>query len=78
MNRIQCKRCNQSSLAFDNFMDLSVPIPRSSVRITGNVDLPACLKEFIKTEKMEECGYKCPKCKGVDNFEKELTIFRFP
>ncbi len=27
---------------------------------------------------MEECGYKCTKCKGVDNFEKEMTIFRFP
>jgi len=27
---------------------------------------------------MESCGYKCSKCKAVDNMEKEMTIFRFP
>ena len=27
---------------------------------------------------MEECGFKCKKCKGVDTFTKELTIFWFP
>lgn len=59
-------------------MDLSVPIPRSSVRILGSSNVETCLKEFIKAERMEECGYKCQKCKGVDHFEKELTIFRLP
>ena len=70
MSRIECKACGNCSLAFDNFMDLSVPIPRSGVRITGNVDLETCIKSFISPEKMEECGYKCPKCKKVDNFDK--------
>jgi ubiquitin C-terminal hydrolase len=78
MNRIECKHCRNVSLAFDNFMDLSVPIPRSGVRITGNVDLETCIKAFISPEKMEECGYKCSKCKKVDNFEKQLSVFRFP
>lgn len=27
---------------------------------------------------MAQCGYKCPKCKGVDTMEKEMTIFRAP
>ena len=27
---------------------------------------------------MENCGYKCSKCKGVDNMEKDITIFRYP
>lgn len=27
---------------------------------------------------MDECGYKCTKCKKVDNFKKEMTIYRFP
>lgn len=27
---------------------------------------------------MAECGYKCPKCKGIDKMEKEMTIFRLP
>jgi ubiquitin C-terminal hydrolase len=59
-------------------MDLSVSIPRSGVRITGNVDLEQCIKSFISPERMEECGYKCQKCKKIDNFDKQLTIFRFP
>ncbi len=60
-------------------MDLSVPIPRKGVRITGYVDLAGdCLKAFIQPERMEECGYKCTKCKKVDNFTKEMTIYRFP
>lgn len=27
---------------------------------------------------MEPCGFKCSKCKGVDNFHKDMTIYRFP
>lgn len=55
-----------------------MPIPRKGVRITGYVDLSECLRSFISAEKMDECGYKCTKCKKVDNFTKEMTIYRFP
>lgn len=27
---------------------------------------------------MENCGYKCSNCKGIDNMEKDITIFRYP
>lgn len=27
---------------------------------------------------MERCGYKCSKCKAVDNMEKQMTIHRYP
>lgn len=27
---------------------------------------------------MEQCGYKCTKCKSVDDFTKDLSIYRFP
>ena len=78
MSRIICKKCNHQSLAFDNFMDLSVSIPRKSIRITGYTYLSACLQDYIKKEVMEPCGFKCSKCKGVDHFEKDMTIYRFP
>jgi len=78
MNKIECQSCNHCSYAFDNFMDLSISIPRKGIKITGYVDLKDCLKTFIQPEKMEECGYKCSKCKKVDNFNKEMTIYRFP
>lgn len=67
MNQLECLSCSHKSLAFDNFMDLSVSIPRKAVRITGCIDLGECLKNFISPEKMESCGYKCNNCKKVDN-----------
>jgi ubiquitin C-terminal hydrolase len=78
MNRLECNKCRHSSLAFDNFMDLSVSIPRKAVRMTGVIDLRDCLETYIKAEKMEECGYKCPKCKTHDDFTKDLSVYRFP
>ena len=77
---IKCRDCGYKSYTFDNFMDLSVSIPRKSVRITGYVDVNECLKSYITPEIMERCGYKCSnkKCKKVDNFEKQFTIYRFP
>lgn len=59
-------------------MDLSVSIPRKAVRMTGVIDLRDCLETYIKPERMEECGFKCSKCKGVDDFTKDLSIYRFP
>lgn len=35
MNRLECNKCHHKSYAFDNFMDLSVSIPRTAVRMTG-------------------------------------------
>jgi ubiquitin C-terminal hydrolase len=78
MNQLKCQKCGYSSYAFDNFMDLSISIPRSGVRITGQVELKDCMESFIKPEKMEPCGFKCTRCHGVDNFTKDLSIFRFP
>lgn len=56
------------SLTFDNFMDLSVSIPKS--RGFGNVGVDDLMKGFVKPEQMERCGYKCSKCKGIDTVEK--------
>lgn len=78
MNRTQCLSCGHQSLAFDNFMDLSVEIPKKAIKFTGNVKISDCLDKFIEVEKMIDCGYKCEGCKKTVNVEKDLTIFRFP
>jgi len=78
MNRLECKKCGHKSYAFDNYMDLSVHIPRKAIKMTGMISLRECLDSFITTERMEECGFKCSKCKSIDNFEKELSVYRFP
>ena len=72
---IQCMKCGYQSLSFDSFMDLSLSIP--SVR-KHSLDINDCLGNYVDPEKMEKCGYKCTKCKKVDNFQKQMTIFRFP
>lgn len=59
MNKIECKKCGWMSLAFDNFMDISLSISRKGVRITGYEELLDCFKNFISEELMEKCGYKC-------------------
>lgn len=57
-------------------MDLSVSIHKGSRY--GSIDVTDLLDNFIIPEQMERCGYKCSKCKGIDNMEKQMTIFRFP
>ena len=63
MNRLSCLSCGHNSLAFDNFMDLSVEIPRKAVRMLGSIKIEECLEKFIEPEKMIDCGYKCEGCK---------------
>lgn len=78
MNKIKCLSCGYETLAFDNFMDLSVEIPRKAVRFLGNINITDCLDKFIEAEKMIDCGYKCSGCKKNVSVEKNLTIYRFP
>ena len=69
-------KCGYQSLTFDNFMDLSLSIPnKMSMSSLGVAD---CLKNFVASERMEKCGYKCSKCKAVDKMEKDITVYRFP
>ncbi len=78
MSKIECQSCKYSSYAFDNFMDLSVSFSRGASRIIGKARVEHCLESYIKPERMEECGFKCEKCKKVDNFEKQMTVYRLP
>ena len=57
-------------------MDLSLSIPNKMSM--GGLDLGDCLKNFVASERMEKCGYKCSKCKAVDKMEKDITVYRFP
>lgn len=78
MNRLKCLSCGHETVAFDNFLDLSVEIPRKAIRFLGNVSITDCLDTFVQTEKMIDCGYKCISCKKTVSIEKGLSIYRFP
>lgn len=78
MNRTLCLSCGHQAVAFDNFMDLSVEIPKKAVRFTGTVSLQDCLDKFVEPEKMIDCGFKCEACLKKVSVEKDLTLFRLP
>lgn len=43
INRTSCLSCNYQDAAFDNFMDLSLEIPRKAVRFLGSISIGDCL-----------------------------------
>lgn len=76
INRTKCLSCGFTDCAFDNFMDLSVEIPRK--RFSGSVKLTDCIEKFIEPERMIDTGFKCSSCKRKVDIEKDLTIYQFP
>ena len=52
INRTTCLSCGFQDCAFDNFMDLSIEIPRKAVRFLGSIKLSECLDKFIEPERM--------------------------
>lgn len=77
MSRISCLSCKHQTYAFDNFMDLSVEIPRKATRFTGSVSIQDCMDKFIDTERID-AGYKCEGCKKSVTVEKDITLYRLP
>ena len=78
MSTTKCLSCGHLAYAFDNFMDLSIGIPRSGVRFTGSVKISDCLDKFVEVQRMVDTGYKCEGCKKPVDVEKNMSIFRFP
>ncbi|CDW91152.1 ubiquitin carboxyl-terminal hydrolase family protein [Stylonychia lemnae] len=81
--KTQCQICGYESYKFDNYMDLSIPIPIKNTRsgrstFDNAVQLEDCLNAFIQEEDMEKCGYKCQKCKSEDNFKNQMTVWKYP
>ena len=64
MSKIECSVCDFASLAFDNFLDLSLPFPKAAVSYTSQTTLERCLEAFTKTETLDGPEkYYCSKCK---------------
>ena len=61
---LECRRCGYRSMTFDNFLDLSLPMPDQA----KEVDLEECLEDFTSSSAME-CGYRCKNCKVADEID---------
>jgi ubiquitin C-terminal hydrolase len=75
MNCIRCN-CGAEHITFEDFIALSLPIPRSSIRITHANSLTQCLDEYTKLEEIQE--YHCDKCKKKDKCKRQTVIWRYP
>jgi ubiquitin carboxyl-terminal hydrolase 8 len=76
MSSVTCLSCNYKSASFDNYMDLSVELPRKSM--LGSLTLQDCLGNFFTEETMKNSGYKCEGCKKKVNIQKDLSVYSFP
>ncbi|XP_034487473.1 ubiquitin carboxyl-terminal hydrolase Usp2 isoform X2 [Drosophila innubila] len=71
---LKCTNCGNTSVTFDPFWDLSVPLPSSS-----RCKLEACLDLFIREEVLDGDEMPtCSKCKTRRKCTKSFTIQRFP
>ena len=73
-NTLKCLSCRYTSIKFDAFMFLSLPIPEK-----GKSNLADCLKQFQKREKLfGNERWFCPKCKAPKDSERTLELWRVP
>jgi ubiquitin carboxyl-terminal hydrolase 2/21 len=72
---LKCTVCGNTSVTFDPFWDLSLPLPSSTTRCK----LESCLDLFIKEEVLDGDEMPtCSKCKTRRKSTKTFTIQRFP
>eukprot|EP01064_Diplonema_japonicum_P025378 TRINITY_DN3675_c0_g1_i1.p1 TRINITY_DN3675_c0_g1~~TRINITY_DN3675_c0_g1_i1.p1 ORF type:complete len:419 (+),score=54.69 TRINITY_DN3675_c0_g1_i1:35-1291(+) len=83
MSSVTCTVCETPHLAFDPFLDLSVPIPKvtrtPAYRMSQKHDLTDCLRRFCDTETLDgHDRFHCRKCKTQTRSVKQLQIMRSP
>ncbi|XP_039439098.1 ubiquitin carboxyl-terminal hydrolase Usp2 isoform X2 [Culex pipiens pallens] len=72
---LRCSACNNASVTFDPFWDLSLPLPSTNSR--GK--LLDCMDEFVREEVMDGLDQVyCSKCKARRRCTKSMAIERFP
>lgn len=74
---LKCKECNHTSLTYDPFWDLSVPV--NKIYSSGEVTMTDCLHSFTKEETLDydEKPF-CDRCKTRRRMTKKLSIYKFP
>ena len=77
LSETRCPKCDEVSIAFDNFQSLSLQIPKSRTMITHSTTLEQCLDDFTKEENLTD-SFKCGGCKRVGNAFRKLSLWRLP
>lgn len=72
---LTCTSCDYSSVTFDPFWDLSVPIPKRR----SDTSIHDCLTEFMSEEVLDgDERPTCSKCKARRKMTKTFSIQKFP
>ncbi|KAF0852793.1 ubiquitin carboxyl-terminal hydrolase [Andalucia godoyi] len=75
---VKCTKCKTKSVAFDPFLDFSVPIPKKYTT-KNSCSIDDCLKEFFGVEDLGgNDKVFCKKCQKPREMEKQLALFRHP
>ena len=70
-SQVECRVCEYKSLTYDPFLDISLPIQRST--------LVGCLELYFGSEELsKKVSFRCSKCKKPVPAIKRLNIFKPP
>ncbi|WFD31534.1 ubiquitinyl hydrolase 1 [Malassezia sp. CBS 17886] len=76
-NQLQCLACGHTSVTYNAFMSLSLPIPHG--RSVAQTTLLQCVDAFVREEVLEKANaWHCPKCKKARRATKRLSLSRLP
>ncbi|EAS01964.2 ubiquitin carboxy-terminal hydrolase (macronuclear) [Tetrahymena thermophila SB210] len=75
MSKVTCQVCQSESIAFDNFMDLSLSF--TAFRILISFELDRLIKAFLKEENLDDTYY-CKNCKKHTKSKRQFYIWQLP
>lgn len=76
MSIVKCS-CDFEHIAFEDFLALTLTIPRSGAMITHSNSLVQCLEEYTKEERIQD-EFRCSRCGDKKQCSKRTFIWRFP
>eukprot|EP00927_Polykrikos_kofoidii_P024821 TRINITY_DN22463_c0_g1_i1.p1 TRINITY_DN22463_c0_g1~~TRINITY_DN22463_c0_g1_i1.p1 ORF type:complete len:1153 (+),score=213.90 TRINITY_DN22463_c0_g1_i1:74-3460(+) len=77
-SQVKCCECGRTSVTFDPFLFLSLPLP-STLRRGKREPIEAAIREFCAEEKLSgEDRWGCPRCERRVNAKKRLSLWKLP
>ncbi|KAI9227709.1 MAG: hypothetical protein DHS80DRAFT_16733 [Piptocephalis tieghemiana] len=77
-SRLRCPECARTSMTFDPFMYLTLPIPVKREKTDG-MTLSKCMEEFTREEQLGESeAWYCGGCKEHRRAYKRIDLWRTP
>lgn len=74
---LRCLTCDNTSIKFDPFMYLSLPIVKRKNQQV--ISLRSCIREFCKAEVLTgDSQWNCNKCKKKKDAQKRLSLWKLP